>query len=139
MTAQIMEVIYIDGKKRYMASEPFGLYLESIKDVPTFSAPHTGCWRGYEGTWEIMDEKLFLVNLHGFIKTPEKEYQDIDLNYFFPNQKKVFAEWFSGELRIPEGKMVNYIHMGYESLYEKDLILELENGTVVSKILVDNV
>jgi hypothetical protein len=29
--------------------------------------------------------------------------------------------------------------MGYASLYEKDMLLEIENGTVVCRIVVDNV
>ncbi len=32
MTAQSMETIFIDGKKHYMASEPFGDYLETLPD-----------------------------------------------------------------------------------------------------------
>ena len=134
-----METIFIDGKKHYMASEPFEQYLLSIALAPEFYPPNTACWRGYTGTWKIEDDKLYLVNLNGYIKTPEKEYQGIDMNYFFPDQKIVFADWFSGELRIPEGKMVQYIHMGYESLYEKDLILDITNGKVINRTELSNI
>ena len=48
ITLQIMETINIDGKKHYMATEPFGQYLEITKEVTTFSAPNTGYWRGYK-------------------------------------------------------------------------------------------
>ena len=138
MTAQSMEIIFIDGNKYYMASEPFEKYIMNIKEAPDFFPPNTGCWRGYTGTWKIENDKLYLISLSGYIKTQEKEYQGIDMNYFFPNQKIVFADWFSGELRIPEGKIVKYIHMGYESLYEKDLLLKIENGNVVDRVVVKN-
>jgi len=63
---------------------------------------------------------------------------ETDMNYFFPNLREVFAEWFSGELRIPMGKEIQYIHMGYESLYERDLIIHIEDWVVISKIEIDN-
>lgn len=139
MTAQSMEIIFIDGKKHYMASEPFKQYIMNIKYAPDFYPPNTACWRGYTGTWKIEDDKLYLLSLNGYIKKQEKEYQGIDMNYFFPDLKIVFADWFSGELRIPEGKMKRYIHMGYESLYEKDLLLKIKNGQVLSKIEITNI
>jgi hypothetical protein len=56
----------------------------------------------------------------------------------FPNQKKVFAEWFSGEIKIPQGKMLHYEHMGYISIFEKDLFLEFKKGVLYNKREVDN-
>ena len=39
---------------------------------------------------------------------------------------------------IPEGDLVEYVHMGYGSRYERNLILTLENGLVVgTRILAD--
>ncbi len=134
MTAQSMEIIYIDGRRHYLASEPFGDYLETLEGAPTFSPPDTACWRGYYGKWKIEDNRLYLTGLEGFISTPDNQYKEIDLNYFFPDQREVFAEWFSGEIRIPMGKMIRYVHMGYESLYEKDLIIQIEDGVVERKI-----
>ena len=121
-----------------MASEPFGDYLETLEGAPTFSPPDTACWRGYYGKWKIEDNKLYLTGLEGFISTPDNQYKEIDLNYFFPDQKKVFAEWFTGEIRIPMGEMIEYIHMGYHSKYERDLIIRIENGLVISKNEIKN-
>ena len=138
MTAQSMEIIYVEGRRHYMASEPFGDYLETLEGAPTFSPPDTACWRGYYGKWKIEDNKLYLTGLEGFISTPDNQYKEIDLNYFFPDQKKVFAEWFTGEIRIPMGEMIEYIHMGYHSKYERDLIIRIENGLVISKNEIKN-
>lgn len=57
---------------------------------------------------------------------------ETDMNYFFPNLREVFAYWFSGELRIPMGKEIHYVHMVYESVFEKDLIIQVENGRIIS-------
>ena len=46
----------------------------------------------------------------------------------FPD--RVFAHWYSGTIRIPQGKQLEYVHMGYGSTFERDLLLDLERGVV---------
>lgn len=65
-------------------------------------------------------------------------YQKVGIDYLFPDEKKVLAEWFSGKIRIPHGEMMKYIHQGYASLYEKELFLEIEKGFVVGQYEIDN-
>ena len=48
-------------------------------------------------------------------------------------------QWFSGEIRVPVGRMIQYVHMGYESTYESDLLIEIIDGLVVSRIEISNV
>lgn len=45
-----------------------------------------------------------------------------------PSVPPVFASWFTGVLRIPDGKQLLYVHMGYESTYERDVLLHIEKG-----------
>ncbi|HBE41808.1 MAG TPA: hypothetical protein DDW27_11505 [Bacteroidales bacterium] len=119
MTAQIREILYYNGEKYFLSSEPLKPLLEIIGDNP-FPKPivcSTACWRGYVGTWEIFEDKFFLVGLKG---CPE-ENKELSLDNLFPNQDKVFAEWFTGEIIIPQGKMLHYEHMGYMSIFERDL------------------
>lgn len=52
--------------------------------------------------------------------TVEKE---IDLEFLFKTTEPVFADWVSGTIRVPIGKMIKYIHMGYESVYQNDMFL----------------
>ena len=68
------------------------------------------------------------------------EYVEVGLDYLFPNQKKVFAEWFSGELDFWSGKLLGYymkdmINRGYypgpTPIYEKKLFITIEFGKVV--------
>jgi len=132
MTAQCMEQVIYKGDQFGMAAEPLNDYLCSQKGI-SFDPSNTACWRGYYGKWEITDKKLYLIALEAKI-----DGNKIDLHYFFPNQEKVFAEWFTGQIRIPMGEKVEHIHMGYASVYEKDLLLNFKKGVLVSEKIIDN-
>lgn len=43
----------------------------------------------------------------------------------------MFAEWYSGELRIPEGEMLRYVHGGYGTVHERDRLILIERGRLV--------
>lgn len=133
MTAQAHERLIFKGDEISMAAEPLNQYLQNRNDIK-FTSPSTACWRGYYGQWEIKDNKLFLIELKAYVE----EYREVGLNYLFPGQKEVFANWFNGEIRIPQGEMLEYVHMGYASMYESDLFLVFENGILVNQYEVDN-
>ena len=128
MTAQVSEILYYHGKTYYLATEPLKHYIDIIVDEkpssPGVVFASTACKRGYIGEWEIVEDKLFLIGLEGH---PE-ENKEFTMDFLFPNQEKVFAEWFSGEIKIPQGKMLVYEHTGYASIFEKDLSLEFNKG-----------
>ena len=50
----------------------------------------------------------------------------------------IFAEWVSGIIRIPQGELLEYVHMGFHSIYEKDFYILLEEGVVVKTEVVNN-
>ena len=62
MTAQVCESIIYKGKKLEMATEPLKVILDSRPELK-FYAEWTSCWRGYRGTWEITNERLYLICL----------------------------------------------------------------------------
>jgi hypothetical protein len=132
MTAQVSETLIYGGKELMMFSTPLDPYLRANR--LSFISPHTACWRGYEGTWEIKgsesNEGLYLVALQAY-----RSYEDIvGLEDIFPGfPDGVFAHWFSGEIRLPQGNLLKYIHGGYASTYEYDLFLEIKKGLVVNK------
>lgn len=133
MTAQAGERLIFKGEKTWMAAEPLNQYLQNRKNI-SFVAPSTACWRGYYGQWEIKNNKLYLIDLKAYLEG----YGEVGLGYLFPGQKTVFANWFSGKIRIPQGELLYYVHGGYDSLYEKDLILVFENGILLNEYIVDN-
>lgn len=134
MTAQIHERLILDGEQTSMASCPdlprdhprllqrsSEAALANGEDSILFS---TACWRGYQGTWEIEDDVLYLVDVRG--------------GWILRGEGRLEADWFSGELRVPRGELLNYIHMGFASTYEEELILTIEEGAVVDRQVIDN-
>ena len=127
MTAQYPERLVLDGVMHDMCATPLSSC--ALKgQFPSFVSPSTACWRGYVGTWEIVDGRLYLIEFIGFLNYDGDE---ADLQTLFPDATdRVFADWYSGVIRIPQGKLLHYEHMGYESTYERDLIIEIDAGTV---------
>ena len=141
MTAQAREKLIYNGQEYHLATEPLNPYLE--KNKIKFVAPSTACWRGYYGSWLIESDKLYLTDLTAYAKTQTNERTlfdgvEVGLEYLFPNQNKVFAEWYSGTLRIPYGKMIYYQHSGYDSIYEKEILLKIESGKLIYSDEIDN-
>ena len=137
MTAQSREIIYIDGKEERMAAEPLGFYLNNNPQFK-FKFSNTACWRGYYGTWALENDRLYLIELEGNIVGPDDSWNPVDLQYIFPGQEKVFANWFSDIIKIEKGDLLEYVHMGYASKYERDLFLVFEDGVKVDEFLIDN-
>ena len=133
MTIQAGDILSYNGKKTTIATEPLKTYLETRSDV-SFIFKSTALVRGYIGNWKIKNKKLFLVSLVGFIKSNEK----VDLEYLFPNKTEVFADWFSGKIRIPEGDMLEKINLGYSSVFARDRILNFKKGILINETFIDN-
>jgi hypothetical protein len=138
MTAQAAEILHYQGEELMMFEEPLETYLFLLPKKIKFYSPSTALWRGYIGTWAITNNQLFLVKLKGFVQEGD-DVRDIDLSYLFPDYPDgVFASWFSGELRCPTGELLQYVHMGYASVYENDLFIKIEDGLVVDERIVSN-
>ena len=133
MTIQAGDILSYNGEKTTIATEPLKPYLKTRSDV-SFIYKSTALVRGYIGTWEIKSKKLYLISLLGFVNNNEK----VDLNYLFPNKTEVFADWFSGDIRIPEGELLEKINLGYASVFEKDRILTIKEGILISETVKNN-
>ena len=134
MTAQIHEGLIIDGKVTSMACCPSfpeehpRIYElspdEALRDEGSLFYQCSNCWRGYRGTWEIKNERFYLVRLNG--------------RFQLRGSTPVLADWFSGILRVPMGEILVYVHMGFGSVYEQELHIKVENGVVVMARTIDN-
>ena len=133
MTIQAGDILSYNGKKTTIATEPLKPYLETRSDV-SFIFKSTALVRGYIGTWKIKNKKLYLVALVGFIENNEK----VDFKYLFPNKTEVFADWFSGDIRIPEGDLLQKINIGYASVFARDRLLNFNKGILISETVKDN-
>ena len=97
---------------------------------PQFDANNTACWRGYVGTWEITEDRLYLVGLRAWLPSGE----ELKLADMLAGQPApVFANWFSGTVRCPQGKLLQYVHGGFESRYESDLFLTFDKGVLMDE------
>jgi hypothetical protein len=48
------------------------------------------------------------------------------------------TSWYSGLLRIPVGKDLEYVHSGFHTKYEFDLIIEITAGAVGRRWMIDD-
>lgn len=140
-TAQVAERIIIDGQTNMMFSLPLTSYLESegisiskYTNPPRQTQMTSSCLRGYIATWQIESGYLWLLSIQGFpsgIMAPMDE--------LFSSTPPIKAKWYSGKLRIPKGDIIQYIHRGFDSIYEKELIIEIEDGKVIDQRYQNNV
>jgi hypothetical protein len=133
MTAQIPERMTIDGRPRAMCSEPLSSYFALLGAQPRFESTCTALWRGYVGHWELIDRRLYLVRVDGRLE----EGSEASLATFFPKYpQRVFAHWYTGTLRIPEGRELThgqmaYPHAGNASVRERDQLILVVRGVAV--------
>ncbi len=146
-TAQAPDVLIYDNKIYDLYANPLETFYKNQLDRPSFSISpglivSTGNWRGYVATWEIEEGTLYLRGIDSWLCDAKGEKcKKTDLKELFGDQcikGKVKANWFSGQLKIPNGKQLQYVHMGYGSIYERDIILTVDAGKITGKKVVDN-
>lgn len=130
MTAQIKERLIINGKEYGMATEPLAVYLQELQPKPKLILFSTACWRGYIGSWELINNQLYLVAFSGKIED-DNNIVNVGLDYLFPGKVRVYARWFSGIIRVPHGKVLKYVHADYLTEYEKEYLLEFREGNLI--------
>lgn len=132
MTAQVHEKLKYEGKKTSInfcpslpENDPRIKILDDDEIGKTDSVIFsTACWRQYIGSWEIKDDKFYLVSLKGRLKIVGKS--------------PILADWFSGVIRIPKGEELHYVHMGFGTIYEEEIHVKIEKGIVVKSKTVNN-
>ena len=131
-TTQFPDILYLDGQKHELFSLPLEQYYGPNRPRPQFKAPNTATWRGYVATWEIDQGVLYLKAIKAWTHQGE-----VGLEALFPGQKsRVAATWFSGQLRVPQGKMLKpYVP---QPIYEKYLMITVEQGRVQGREIIDN-
>ncbi len=137
-TAQFSELIDCNGTTEKMFSVPLESYFSHENPKPeTFTKNLcTACWRGYVGKWKIEDGYLYLVSLHECCAQNPKGFP---LDRINPEWKApVRATWYTGTLRIVQGRIIKYTHMGFQSKYERDLYIQIEDGKVAGEKVIDN-
>jgi len=141
-TAQIPDLMVIDKDTFFMHTNPLEIYLDSIgnRDFPDFvGGGSTACWRGYQAVWRVENDSLFLEK----IQSCHRDEGDIDANLHKMFRDKfingrVYADWYTGLIVLPHGRLKQYVHMGYASTYSKYLLLEISRGQFKQELKFNN-
>lgn len=143
MAAQFPDIILYEGEKLELYSNPLEPYWNiSKKRRPTFLEEEE-CTRGYIATWEIIDNLLILREVDGNVEKRLfifwKKITRYSLGMLFPaiNTGGVVASWFTGKIRIPQGKMLFYVHQAYDSRFEREKVITIEHGKVLKTVVLD--
>jgi len=120
MTTQVKERIIIDAE-RYPLINCLSLPEdESIIQIKRkgFIEKSSNCWRGYVGTWEIKDDKLYLIDFSSGM-------YDVLVNL------PILADWITGIGMVATGDMIKGSSWDI-TRYESEMHLTFENGLVVN-------
>lgn len=105
MTTQITDTILINNQIYETWHSALEDYWSKNNNRPSFASFTTAMQRGYFAEWELMNNKLYLINFYGEEFIPMNGgYREYYLNDIFPNESKVFANWFTGKAEIPFGE-----------------------------------
>ena len=119
MTTQVKERIIIEGE-RYPLINCLSLPEDDakIKQKEGLISTRSSCWRGYVGTWEVKDDKLYLIDF-------SSGKYDVLVNL------PILADWITGVGIVATGEMIKDSSWDIES-YESEMHLTFENGLVVN-------
>lgn len=139
-TGQIPDYLIYKGDTVAIFSNPLEQYFERTGKselIDFVGCGSTACWRGYKAFWELKNDSLFLRQITSCHNDCGLEIKNANLNKMF-GTNDVFANWFTGLLLIPQGKRIQYIHMGYASIYERELHISFKNGIQTNERTVSN-
>jgi hypothetical protein len=142
MAAQVPDKILLDGKQLNLYSNPLEQFWTNSKKVRPRFFTSPDCSRGYVAGWKIEANKLFLTDIEAyydrnFVFFRNKTRYTLATLISKSKNKPVVAKWFSGKLRIPVGNMTMYEHSGYDSRFEKELIITIHEGEVIKVVTLD--
>lgn len=138
MSKQTAEVIYYQGRRYALHAEPLDEYFRLQGIDPGFEPPDSSLLRGYHGTWEIRDDRLYLIGLRAHLM----DGSEADLAALCPVAAnsptgEAFAIWYSGELCIGQDDLA--APSANEPLYRQAdaRIIQIIHGEVIAVRHVD--
>lgn len=131
MTIQSTENLFYKNKMFDMVDYPLSESSNFIEVKEKLMVVASFCWRSYVGTWEIVDNRLYLTQIDAIFN----DYSKVKIADLYPDSPdKVFAEWFSGPIVCNVGDIINFD----EQIYEKELILTFKNGVLMKEKKIKN-
>lgn len=139
-TAQQSDELSINGKSYALNTNPLQPHLQAIGwKAPPEAVIWSSNWRGYLAQWRIEDGQLVLVDVTIAVRDEDGKDESAQSirEQLFPDTPRVVATWFSGALVIPDGEMVDYVHMGYGTTYDYYQIIRITEGQVMLHLSLD--
>jgi hypothetical protein len=132
-TAQVPDEIVIDGKSYALHTNPLQSHLAAVGwKVPEDAGISSANWRGYVAFWEVVQNRLVLRDVIVRIAGRKHDQTRSILASLFPEvEVPIVADWYTGALVIPDGRLTQYVHMGYGSSYERYQVIRVRQGMVV--------
>jgi hypothetical protein len=138
-TGQVGDILIYQEDTLVLFSNPLEKYLDSKTNRTIngyeLNMTSTACYRGYQATWEIINDSLFLTKIQIGCYGEDPKYFDLKKEF---NTMKVFASWLSGNIIAPKGQQIHYVHSDYESIYESEVVLSFQDGILTNQIIYDN-
>ena len=139
-TEQIPDILIWKNDTISLHSNPLGSY-PKLEELNLFGEQNAGystaCWRGYIAEWKIIDNTLYLSNIYSCDYFNSENKIKADFKKLFPKKHDngiVLANWYSGKLSVPNGKLINR----ELKIYESEWLLEINNGQVIDEKKFDN-
>lgn len=143
-TAQNPDRLIYKGDTLSIFANPLEALYRSDSLRPKFWGDQSGCittscWRGYVAEWKIENDQLYLTGIYSCCF--REDSVRANLKSLFGDKVidgVVKADWFSGSIIAPQGKLLHYVHLGYESIYERELELHFKDGRFTGVETYDN-
>jgi hypothetical protein len=124
-TPQESDIIIYNGERYSLFVNPMEEYFYEHPDRYTFEPLITTNWRGYIATFKIIQNEFFVIRIDVNGANVTKECLD--------GLDKMKVNWYSGLLVIPYGELIEYVHLGYASIYEHYKLIEIRNGNFIKE------
>lgn len=150
-TGHSCDVIYINGEECCLMAKPIDtdstLYARLRDFLPDNHCVSTANWNGYTAFWEVRNGYLYLRQMEICVYNETSE-EDSTLIYdigalrtlFLPYYEKegICARWFSGELRVGQGDLIRYAHIGFDQNMENEQIMTIKHGKILKSRIYHN-
>lgn len=127
MTVQIQDSLNLNGEPARLACDMEISQHPRIRKLSCEEAGEscewafsTNCRRNFLASWAIKDGRLYLIDVIGI--------------YNLIGEELLFAEWYSGTLRVQAGKMIRRPFIGYSSICEREFEIEVKDGVVTNTL-----
>lgn len=143
-TAQVGDILIWNGDTLAIFSNPLELRddIDSIRPKlfgDKKASINTACWREYIAEWTLIENEIYLTNILScnYSEDSVKSNMETVFGAEYKNGK-VKASWITGKILIPKGKLIHYVHSGYQSFYETELVLSFKDGILTNQKEYDN-